>query len=167
MKENNYIIRKARSQESEQLSVLAIRSKAHWKYSEKFLRDCVEELSYTAEQISNPHRRFFVASLNEQIQGFYQLVRINPDELELDALFVDPACVGQGLGKVLFAHAAKLAIEEGFSNIQIQSDPNATKFYLKMGCVKVGELESQSIPGRFLPLLSFDLHSSVKHEERN
>lgn len=167
MKVSDIKIRKAKPQESESLSALAIRSKAHWNYSDEFLQDCMEELSYTAEQISHPNHWFYVASLNDQIQGFYQLVKITPDEIELEALFVEPKLVGQRLGKILFEHAIQLATNEDFSKVQIQSDPNATEFYLKMGCTKTGELESQSIPGRFLPLLSFDLRSTTKKQTRN
>ncbi len=165
-KVNTASIRKALPHENEQLSALAIRSKAHWGYSEEFLRDCIDELSYTSEQILNSDNWFYVVCLQDQLQAFYQLVKIKEDVLELEALFVDPAFVGQGLGKVLFEHAVQLATRMGYSKIDIQSDPNATEFYFKMGCVQVGELESQSIPGRFLPLMSFDLRSSSNHKAR-
>ena len=41
--------------------------------------------------------------------------------------------------------------------MSIQSDPYAEGFYLAMGAVRVGELESTVTPGRMLPLLRFDL----------
>ncbi len=160
MKNTPHIIRAARVEESQQLSELAIRSKAHWNYSDQFIKDCVDELTYTPEHISNSERWFFVACSIRKLKAFYQLVKIKPDVLELDALFVEPQFVGQGVGKLLFEHAVQLATDMGYSSIKVQSDPNATDFYLKMGCVQVGELESQSITGRFLPLLNFDLKAS-------
>lgn len=163
---NTTSIRKALPHENEQLSALAIRSKAHWGYSEEFLLDCIDELSYTSEQILNSDNWFYVVCLQDQLQAFYQLVKIKEDVLELEALFVDPAFIGQGLGKFLFEHAVQLATRMGYSKIDIQSDPNTTEFYFKMGCVQVGELESQSIPGRYLPLMNFDLRSSSNHKAR-
>ncbi len=157
MKNTSHTIRAARAEESQQLSELAIRSKAHWNYSDQFIKECVDELTYSAEQISSTERWFFVVSSALELKAFYQLVKMNPDVLELDALFVEPQFVGQGLGRILFEHAVQLAKGMGYSKIEIQSDPNATEFYLKMGCVQVGVLESQSIAGRFLPLLNFDL----------
>jgi GNAT superfamily N-acetyltransferase len=167
LKNTPHIIRQAHVGAFQQLSELAIRSKAHWNYSAQFIQDWVDELTYTAEQILHPERWFFVMCSGSDIQAFYQLVKIKPEMLELDGLFVDPQLVGQGLGKTLIEHAVQLAINIGYSKIQIQSDPNATDFYIKMGCVQVGELESQSIAGRLLPLLHFELDVSNNPKARS
>ena len=95
---------------------------------------------------------------------------------ELEALFVEPTFVGKGIGTQLFQHAIQHAIprmineEDTTKNevdehqnvtpiivLNIQSDPYAERFYLKQGCTKVGQRESDSIPGRFLPLLQYKL----------
>ena len=101
---------------------------------------------------------------------------------ELEALFVDPTYVGMGVGAQLFQHAIQKAIprminEDTTKNevdehqevtttltspvpvivLNIQSDPYAERFYLKQGCINVGQRESESIPGRFLPLLQYKL----------
>jgi hypothetical protein len=47
------------------------------------------------------------------------------------------------------------------SQLRVQSDPHAESFHLRMGCRKVGELESSSIPGRMLPLLVYDIESNL------
>lgn len=39
----------------------------------------------------------------------------------------------------------------------IQDDPNAEAFYLAAGGVRTGDRESDSIPGRFLPLFVIDV----------
>ena len=39
----------------------------------------------------------------------------------------------------------------------IQGDPNAQNFYLKVGGKLIGEKESASIPGRYLPVFIINL----------
>ena len=39
----------------------------------------------------------------------------------------------------------------------IQGDPNAKNFYLKVGAKLIGERESASIPGRYLPVFIINL----------
>ncbi len=43
--------------------------------------------------------------------------------------------------------------------LSIQSDPHAEGFYLRLGARRTGEAPSQSIPGRLLPMLEFDLRT--------
>ena len=51
------------------------------------------------------------------------------------------------------AHAVKL----GAHTMTIQGDPHALEFYRAAGASVIGEMESGSIPGRFLPLLEIPL----------
>jgi GNAT superfamily N-acetyltransferase len=93
----------------------------------------------------------------ECIVGFYALVRQSRTEYELDALFVEPAFIGKGFGRLLVEHAKSVASTMGGTKLIIQGDPNAERFYLAMGGVLTGRKESGSIPGRFLPTFSVDL----------
>ncbi len=143
--------------DANKISKLAIRSKAHWGYSAQFMEDVKEELTYHNDDISsNPT---FMAQEQTQLVGFYQLVKIDEECIELEALFVDPTTIRKGVGKKLFEHAVKQARQLGFQSMSIQSDPYAESFYLKQGCIKVGEKPSLSIPGRFLPLMAYNLMS--------
>jgi len=74
------------------------------------------------------------------------------------ALFIDPDDMGNGHGRHLMAHALQNGSKHGGRTLQIQSDPNATKFYEAAGAYQIGLLESGSIPGRQLPLLQIDVH---------
>ena len=76
---------------------------------------------------------------------------------ELDALFVEPAAMGQGVGRRLWQHAVATAATLGYSEIVLQSDPQAEGFYLAMGARRAGESESTVMPGRMLPLMRFRL----------
>ncbi len=156
-------IRPAMLQENERLSDLAFRSKAHWGYSPAFMETCRAELLTSEEDIANPQRHYVLAELNSEIVGYYALERLSEDEYELEALFVEPKCIGQGIGRMLIEHAKSYAREEGAQSILIQGDPNAMDFYLAAGCVRIGERESDSIPGRYLP--EFKLSLSADNAE--
>ena len=55
------------------------------------------------------------------------------------------------------AYAIRRAREAGKRRIVIQGDPNAAGFYRAAGAVPDGERESDSIPGRYLPLFVIEL----------
>ncbi|MGF1487475.1 MAG: GNAT family N-acetyltransferase [Prochloraceae cyanobacterium] len=149
-------IRKADPNEAKTLSKLAIRSKGYWGYSQDFMNACIAELTYSLEEIENKY--FFVAEKDNLIIGFYALDRLSNIEMELDALFVDPAYIGKGCGRILINHAKNKAIALGASKIVIQGDPNAKNFYISAGGIISGKRESASIPGRYLPTFIIKLN---------
>ena len=151
----NFKIRPAQSSESELLSNLAIGSKAYWGYSPEFIDACRQELTYSAQDINN--NLFFVAEVDNLIVGFLALKIVSTTAIELEALFIDPAYINRGYGRKLIAHAKIIAHNLGSKAIIIQGDPNAKNFYLKVGGKLIGEKESTSIPGRYLPLFLIDL----------
>lgn len=153
-------IRQAQSKECDLLSGIAFRSKAYWGYSAEFMEACREELTYSPDMLNN--HRFFVAteiqeSSGKVTLGFYGLVQLSESTVELEALFLDPAHIGRGVGRLLYEHALVEAKKSGAQRLTIQSDPFAKDFYLKVGATLIDEKESGSIPGRFLPLFSVDL----------
>lgn len=135
------------------ISALAMRAKAHWGYDEAFMEACREELSYSAEQFDLPGWHFYVCEHGANIKAFYALER-SAGEVELDALFVEPASIGQGIGMSLLQHAQFKAAKLGAHRIVIQSDPHAAGFYQAAGAIDIGLRESLSIPGRQLPLFA-------------
>ena len=144
-------IRPAEPSESRELTDLAMRSKAHWGYSAEFMASCRAELTVTPEDVAELESPYFVAENRGQRLGFCALERRNSTEFELEALFVEPAGMGCGVGTALISHAVRIAREHGAKSILIQGDPNAAGFYESVGAIRVGERESDSIPGRFLP----------------
>ena len=154
---DDILIRSAREEERFVLGDLAFRSKAFWGYSPEFMEACSDELSLSHEAITNPDRRYLVAELEGEIVGYYALERLSAKGYELEALFVEPHRIGQGVGRKLIEHAKGFARREGAQFLLIQSDPNAVDFYLAAGGVRVGERESDSIPGRYLPEIRISL----------
>ena len=149
------MIRDARIDDCELLSDLAFASKAHWGYDEAFMEACRAELTYTAQAIERGD--FIVADYGGRVIGFSALVRLSTDEIELDAMFVDPAEIGRGHGGKLMARAVRTAGQRGARRLVIQADPNAEPFYQSVGARRIGTRASASIAGRQLPLLVVDL----------
>jgi GNAT superfamily N-acetyltransferase len=148
-------LRRALPEEAAPLSALAFRSKAHWGYSDDFMRACRAELSLSPAYI-HTHPTFVLES-NGEVIGFYALERLSGDEVELGYLFVEPAAIGRGHGRWLIEHAKAQAVALGFRTMVIQGDPHAEKFYRKAGGERSGFRESASIPGRDLPLFRIDV----------
>lgn len=150
-------IRKAEPTDTERLSQLALESKAHWGYSSDFMAACVDELRVTVENLVLDKFTYRVYESNTEIIGFYAIERLTDKDAELEALFVKPKAIGTGIGRRLMTHAVQLAKSKGFTSLKIQSDPNAEKFYLASGAVLVGQQKSESIEGRYLPVLKHSL----------
>lgn len=152
-------MRRASPNDAVHLSDLALRSKAHWGYPADFLEACKGELTYRPDQISNMAFDFIVAERNGSISGFYALQQLSGQQFELEALFVKPEAIGEGVGRALMKHAICCVAERNGKSLLIQGDPNAEKFYLAAGAEKIGERESGSIAGRSLPLFEIRIQS--------
>jgi len=155
------VLRPARTEEAQALSELALRSKAHWGYSQAFIDACRAELFYCETDIASPHMQFVVLEVAGTVVGFYALRRLTETDLELDAMFVTPASIGMGFGRRLIEDAQRSAVRLGAIRLSIQGDPNAERFYLAAGARRTGAAESESIPGRMLPTFVIDLVQSA------
>ena len=148
-------IRRARLEEAGVLSALGLRSKAHWGYDADFLAACRDDLTLSADDIASSP--VYVCDGVDAPLGYYRLVLQDDGVAELDALFVEPTAMGQGVGRSLWHHAVDTAATLGCSELVWQSDPQAEGFYLAMGAQRAGESESTVTPGRMLPLMRFRL----------
>ena len=149
---SSHTIRQARPDEAELLSKLAVRSKGYWGYSDEFLDACRAELTVDPENMKSDDLSYQVATDGFLVLGFYAIEKQSDDVYELEALFVDPEHIGKGVGHALMQHAIQSAIARGAQRLVIQGDPNATAFYTSHGANPTGFRESESIPGRQLPL---------------
>ncbi len=151
-------LRSARVTEADALTKLCLRSKAVWGYSGDFMRACRNELSLTPDDIRASHVQ--VAASKDQILGVAQIT-LKGSVAELDKLFVDPAVLRSGTGRMLFEWARKTAHEAGATVLRMDADPDAAGFYRRMGAVDDGMVPSGSIPGRVIPRLKIDLISAA------
>lgn len=145
-------LRAAEPREAGEITALARRSKGYWGYDQESLDRVRELLTVRADQIRDGC--VVVAERDGVILGFYQLGGEPPDA-ELMDLFIEPNAIGTGLGRRLWEHAVRSARERGFRSLQLESDPHAEQFYLRMGAERTGEREVA--PQHVLPLMSMSL----------
>jgi GNAT superfamily N-acetyltransferase len=142
-------VRRARPEEAAAISKLAIRSKAHWGYTEDEMAVFATELTVTPEAVRESET--YVIG-EPTIAGFYSLEQTESGALGLGHMFVRPDCLRAGYGRILLAHALERMAALGFDTLEIISDPHAEGFYMAMGARRVGRIGS-SIPGRDLAVL--------------
>lgn len=159
--DSKVLVRPAVLEDAECLSALAFRSKAYWGYSHDFMEACREELRYTQADIGSKGFLFAIAELSRTIVGFYAIKALSDNQFELEALFVEPAYIGQGIGRMLIEHAKQTAKKLGGDRLVIQSDPHAVGFYQAAGGVSIGDRESASISDRLLPMLAIPLNENT------
>lgn len=147
-------IRAPRPDEAAALTDLCLRSKASWGYDDAFMTASRASLTVTPERIAAGP--CWVAAEEGRLRGVASLVST---ELgwKLDLLFIEPDLKRAGIGRALLDRAVGHLRTIGAAQLVIQSDPYAEGFYLRYGAERIGELESDSVPGRMLPLLAFRL----------
>jgi GNAT superfamily N-acetyltransferase len=147
-------LRPARPNEAAFLTELCLRSKAVWGYDEKFIAACRPEVTMTPETIATSC--VVVAEIDGGVVGMAQLT-VRSSGAELDKLFIEPGSLRSGIGRTLVSWAQAEASKSGVGTLMVDADPYAAAFYRRCGAVDVGSVPSGSIPGRFLPRLSFPL----------
>ncbi|EEL51200.1 GCN5-related N-acetyltransferase [Bacillus cereus Rock3-44] len=146
-------MRKASLNEANELSHIALISKATWDYSEEFIQACKEDLTITDDYIMN---NYVYVLESEGIKiGFFSFQRKEEDAL--DFLYLHPNYKGKGYGKLLWQSVVEKAVELGMKCFTIDSDPNAKGYYMKMGAKLIGETPSTVFKDRLLPLLRYDV----------
>lgn len=146
-----FLVRVCRPSDANELTQLAVLSKAHWGYPKEWLELWHADLSITPEVIE---RSFgYVAEIEERIIGFWIRAAVASEAPTPGWLFVHPDHMGQGVARALWSRIRKEAAERGIGSFVIEADPNAAAFYASLGAEKIGEKESTAIPGRFFPIL--------------
>lgn len=151
---DNLVLRRPRQEEAAELCELCVRSKASWGYDAAFLEQCRPSLGIDMELAGDGLA--VVADLDGRPAGVAQILVRRPGA-DLDLLFVEPAAFGRSVGSTLLGWASRTARARGAAMLRILSDPGATEFYLRRGAQLVGEIESEVVAGRRLPLMVLDL----------
>lgn len=138
-------LRNAQPHDAVALTDPAARSEAHWGYDADFMTSFREQYRITEEFIAR--NTVFVAEAEGRLLGFYALV---PEEggLALEYMYLDPASLGQGLGRILWDHMTRFCRDHRIPEIHLICGPQPKAFYLRMGAVEAGEADSLVVPGR-------------------
>jgi len=144
-------IRRAQESDAAELTRIAHEAKRYWGYPERWIELWRDDLTFSPEFIAG--HEVYVAEEGGEALGCYGLAGA-----ALEHFWIRPSAMGKGLGRRLFEHARAAAAGAGVSVLEIDSDPNAEPFYLRMGAVRVGEVRSE-VDGqpRVRPLLNLRL----------
>lgn len=145
-------IRSARMDEAVALTDIAARSETYWGYDSDYMEKFRLIYKVTEEFIiKNPT---FIIEEDNNIIGFYAVLTEN-DITSLEYFFIEPEYIGQGYGKLLWNHLINNCKTIGIKEFNIVTSPQAKDFYVKMGAVTCGEVESLLKKGRIIPQLIY------------
>ena len=147
-------LRDTRKSELPSLGELCLRSKAVWGYDDAFMTACRTELTLRPDELQSTYLQ--VAVRDSTVVGLAQ-VKVTDTDADLLKLFVEPALLKSGVGRLLFEWATARARGLGAVRMTIEADPGAAPFYERMGARHAGFAPSQSIPGRMLPRMQMEL----------
>lgn len=148
------IIEKANVEEHKILTNITKKSKAYWEYSPEQILMWSNNLTISKEYIEK--NDVFKLVFESKIIGYYSYIKDENHTVRLDNLFVLPEYIGKGFGKYLMDDFLKRMRDEKCQKIILDSEPNAEKFYQKIGFIKIGEFET-SIKNRFMPIMEMKL----------
>ena len=136
-------IRRATPDEATTLTALAHRAKAHWGYSAEWIAAWRDELTITSEYIQA--HDVWVADEDGRRLGICALER-GDVAWTLEHVWVEPESTGRGVGRALVLHALAHVDSVSPMDVDVVSDPHATSFYEKLGCVRTGTIPAP-MPG--------------------
>jgi predicted N-acetyltransferase YhbS len=148
-------ILRARPEDAAELTEIALLAKAHWGYPQRWMD--LWRVTLTVDEDTIRKQQVYVAAQDGRTVGFYALIG-SPPALDLDQLWVRPEWIGKGIGRALVQHALEYAVQSGAERVDVQAEPHAEGFYLRMGARRVGEFkyEMDGQP-RVLPKMVFDI----------
>ena len=161
------IIRQARSGEADLLRDLALRVKLLRGQA----RGCTEEVRDgecpTETQIRSEYMRVFVLEKGGSVMGFHVLKFQSRHEIELAALFVEPADFGKGSWQLLLNHAKSTAAQLGAERLLFsEADPNTVAQFVNAGATFLGLCESTKKAGQTFASFKLDLSAALLHNQR-
>lgn len=142
------IIRPAKPQEANILTLLARYSNGGWRYPEEYHEKWDRKLEVPPSEFTQ--NMVCVSAQGDEIIGYYSIVHIHSDYrirnrymnkgYWLKILFVLPEYIRKGFGTTLLEHAKILCRENDGKELYVFVKPNLKGFYDKMG----GQLIRQS-----------------------
>ena len=149
-------IRKARPEESAQLTQLAHLAKRHWGYPLEWMDLWRDGLTISPDYIDEHDA--LVAEIDGEIVGVCVL-ELQGDRGRLEHVWIHPMHQRKRIGQSLVSTALAAAAKAGVAVVDVLSDPYAEAFYARLGARKVGDRPAP-MPGateRTLPELEFTL----------
>ncbi|MBO1264927.1 GNAT family N-acetyltransferase [Proteiniclasticum sp. SCR006] len=149
-----YTIVSASPKDADLLAALEVRSESYWGYSSEFMEKFKQIYLITEEFIAD-HPTYMLKD-NETIIGFYGILQ-GDRENSLEYLFIEPAYIGKGYGRILWNHALSECRKLGINEFTIITSPDARGFYFRLGATIFTEVDSQIADGKKTPKLIYRL----------
>ena len=120
------------TQEKQRISRFVLESLPEWfgipEARERYIRESHDEIMLASVE-------------NDQPYGFLCLKETGKDTVEMAVMGVLKECHRKGIGRELFEHAKRIAVEKGYSFIQVKTVQmgryeeydNTNRFYLSLG----------------------------------
>jgi ribosomal protein S18 acetylase RimI-like enzyme len=158
-------IRPGRPDDAAAASDLAFRAKSSAGYPQEWLALWRDALTIRPDELGT--RPSFVAVRGRDIVGICVLETRGHDA-SLEHLWVAPGLQRHGIGRTLVERVLTLAASAGVRRVEVESDPFAKGFYLRLGARRLGERPAPmpGAPARVLPLLQFTLDASGHPADR-
>lgn len=147
------IVRKASQEDRNEICRIhqaAARGLASASYSRDEIEAWVGSLAPENYTTVLEHHDFLVAESGEGLVGFGQL---NPQNAEIEAIYVLPAVARSGVGRALLLALEAVARRRGFAAIHLYSTLNATGFYEREGYKSEGQTQYPTRSGTALPVV--------------
>jgi len=150
-----YKIRHGQPSEADYLTALVMRSQGSWGYPDAWMDLWRERLTITSEMMEGMVT--LIAEDQGVIKGFWcRTPEWSVEKPTRGFFFVEPDAIRQGCGRQLFQAMKVELLKRHVDAFSIIVEPKAVPFYLKMGGMKISEIES-NVPIRMLPVIHFDL----------
>lgn len=149
-------IRNAKAEEYKILTDIAIKSEAYWGYDSDYM-DKFKFIYKVSEEFINNNPTVIMEE-DENISGFYGILT-EQNETSLEYFFIEPKYIGHGYGKILWNYLVKDCKNLGIKEFSIVTSPQAKEFYVKMGAIPCGEVESLLKKGRIIPQLIYTIET--------
>jgi ribosomal protein S18 acetylase RimI-like enzyme len=125
-------IRNARPDEALALEALQRRSSDVWEEYRAQLAANPDAIEPPHSAIAEGRVRVALDTLG-RLLGFAVALPVRGGRCELDDLFVEPECMGRGVGRRLVDDVATRAAAAGASHLDVIANPNALGFYERLG----------------------------------
>ena len=132
-------IRRAKPEEANTLSEIAVAAKRHWNYPETWIEKWRDDLTISPDFVRE--HEMFVAVIGGQLAGCCALV-MTEGLAEIEHMWIRPEHMGSGVGRALFDRARRRAEEHGANMLELSADPHAEGFYERMGAQRIGEVRA-------------------------
>ena len=149
-----HLIRRATADETDALTDLAHRAKAHWNYPAAWMRQWDAQLTILPGYLEL-HDVWVVESASTVVAMC--ALEDRGDRWNLEHVWVEPALHGQGIGRELVQRALHEAWSRRRDVVELLADPFATGFYERLGARRAGHVPAP-MPGakdRTLPRYEF------------